>query len=199
MEREMKGYHVVSLQGFECSLPLLLVFLVVPISIFIKNRSYSLLNRPVSMEMWLEEVAFSLFFFDLFGWMGVFVLSKRLKSQWEMGNDEIETIRETFFRQCMVGKDKIQAIKATFLTQEIVDLKLHELANAVNVICLEEVKLQGNETAEVELEKIKERIRSAKETFWQTWALVSQLGFLVEVKIGDYLFLPVQHPNLSKL
>lgn len=99
------------------------------------------------------------------------VLCDNLKFQWEDGNKEITDI------------------KSTFLTQEIVDLKLHELAKAFDTECQRQVLLQGGESAEHELMLLQNRITVAKQSFWKVHALVARLGFKVKESFMDYLYI----------
>ncbi len=96
-------------------------------------------------------------------------------------------------KQCRLGNQAIEEIKSTFLTQQTVDLVLHKLAERFDRISREQISLQGQSAAEVQLDQLHLRLQGAKSDFWQTYNLVDRLGFDVKTNFSDYLKHPIVH------
>lgn len=89
--------------------------------------------------------------------------------------------------QYETGKKTIEDIKTAFLSQSAVDKRLTELAADFNSVCQKQVKLQGHEMAEAELEDLARGVAQAKARFWAARAVATQLDFVVKASVKDYL------------
>lgn len=92
--------------------------------------------------------------------------------------------------QWEAGENWIQHIKSTFITQDVVDLRLHQLAEEFNALCEKEIRLQGAESAQRELKELSDKLASAEGALWSAHQLAMRLGFIVKKGTLDYLKTP---------
>ena len=89
--------------------------------------------------------------------------------------------------QWKMGCERVEAIKSTFLTQEIVNLRLRELALEFTDLCESQIHLQGEEDAEMTLPKLSREIQRAKSAFWGARKLALDMDFIVKKAAREYV------------
>ncbi|OGG49256.1 hypothetical protein A2678_00660 [Candidatus Kaiserbacteria bacterium RIFCSPHIGHO2_01_FULL_53_31] len=77
-------------------------------------------------------------------------------------------------------------VKTVFLTQDVVDARVSRLAAEFKVLCESEVRLQGTDMADGNLDALKCRIAEAKHAFWTTRELAERMGFRVYSTVNAY-------------
>lgn len=84
-------------------------------------------------------------------------------------------------------EENMKRVARIFLTQAQVTSILVHHAEVFDAIAQREVRLQGAEAIDKQLETIKNEVAVTKETFWEARNLALDLGFIVENSYRAYL------------
>lgn len=123
-------------------------------------------------------------------WTFVYIVAYLVVSAWAWIVPR--TVRDVE-RQFQMGNEALRTIKRDLLNQEMVDIRLKQLARVFDEECRRQVSLQGVDDAEWELRDATERVTYSKSDFWQAHSVAQQLGYAVKENVKDYL--PKEEPE----